>query len=147
MHFLLKLRPTQPKRLVISHHNLTVDENISLARLLSIFQDVLLAITITQAATRAVINFGGSMVKVFPALELVVTREHRTSTTGATEAGRLVVVVIVGGLAVAEDAEQRTEGCNVADHHSDTIFCESPDNNVCDFEKVVGLAGEGDCVF
>lgn len=117
-----------------------------MARLLSIFQYVLLAIAIAQAATWAMVDLGG-MIKVLSALELIVAREHGTSTTGATQAGRLVVVVVVVGLPVAKDAEQRTESCDVADHHSDTILGESPDDDVCDFEKVVVLAGKGDCVF
>ena len=87
------------------------------------------------------------MIKMLSALELIVVREHGTSASGATEAGRLVIVVVVGGLPVAKDAEKRTESCDVTDHHSDTILGESPDDDVCDLEKVVGLAGEGDCVF
>lgn len=87
------------------------------------------------------------MVKVLSALELVVAREHCASAARASEAGRFVVFVVVGGLAVAEDAEKRTESCDVADHHSNTILGESPYDDVCDFEKVVGLAGKSDCVF
>lgn len=118
-----------------------------MARTLSIFQYVPLAIAIAQAATWAAVDLGGGMIKVLSAFELIVAQEHGTSATGGTQAGRLVVFVVVGGLPVAKDAEKRTESCDVADHHSNTILGESPDDDICDSEKVVGLAGKSDCVF
>lgn len=78
--------------LVIGHHHLTVDKDVSLARPLSIFENVFLAITVTRAATWAVIDLGGSMIQVLSALKLVVAREHCASTTGTSETGRFVVV-------------------------------------------------------
>lgn len=79
--------------------------------------------------------------------ELVVARVHHSSgAMRAVDSGGLVVGLVVGGVAVAKNTEQRAKSGHITDNHADTVLCESPDDHVCDCVEEVGLAGEGDGV-